>query len=92
MMIDTLSTSQPTLGFINSSGQTLESASRQFEAVMFRQFLDKAMKPIFKSQLLGESNATDTYRSFLVDGLSQAIASTHPLKIDQYLNATNYEK
>ena len=50
------------------------------------------MKPIFKSELLGESNASDTYRSFLVDGLSQAIASTHPLKLDQYLNATNYEK
>ena len=91
MIIEPLST-QPFLGFTNFKTQTLEGASKQFEALMFRQFLDKAMKPIFKSELLGESNASDTYRSFLVDGLSQAIASTHPLKLDQYLNATNYEK
>lgn len=91
MIIEPLST-QPSLGFTNFKTQTLEDATTQFEALMFRQFLDKAMKPIFKSELLGESNASDTYRSFLVDGLSQAIASTHPLKLDQYLNAINYEK
>ena len=91
MIIEPLST-QPSLGFTNFKTQTLEDATTKFEALMFRQFLDKAMKPIFKSELLGESNASDTYRSFLVDGLSQAIASTHPLKLDQYLNAINYEK
>lgn len=72
--------------------RTLEGASKQFEALMFRQFLDKAMKPMFKNSLLGSSNAADTYRSFLVDGLSQSIASTHPLNLDQYLKASNYEK
>ena len=41
---------------------------------------------------LGESNATDTYRSFLVDGLSQAIASTQPLKLNQYLKSVDHEK
>ena len=92
MIIEPLSVNQPSLGFANLKTQTLEGASTQFEALMFRQFLDKAMKPVFKSKLLGESNATDTYRSFLIDGLSQAIASTHPLKLDQYLKASNYEK
>ena len=71
---------------------TIESTSQQFEALIFRQFLEKALKPIFKSNLLGESNATDTYRSFLVDGLSQAIASTQPLKLNQYLKSVDHEK
>ena len=92
MTIEPLSVNQPSWGFMNPQAQTFENASKQFEALMFRQFLDKAMKPVFKSKLLGENNATDTYRSFLVDGLSQAIASTHPLKLDQYLKASNYEK
>ena len=71
---------------------TIETASQQFEALIFRQFLEKALKPMFKSNLLGESNATDTYRSFLVDGLSQAIASTQPLKLNQYLKSVDHEK
>ena len=71
---------------------TIESTSQQIEALIFRQFLEKALKPIFKSNLLGESNATDTYRSFLVDGLSQAIASTQPLKLNQYLKSVDHEK
>lgn len=71
---------------------TIEGASQQFEALIFRQFLEKALKPVFKSDLLGESNATETYRSFLVDGLSQAIASTQPLKLNQYLKSVDHEK
>ena len=71
---------------------TIDAASQQFEALIFRQFLEKALKPMFKSNLLGESNATDTYRSFLVDGLSQAIASTQPLKLNQYLKSVDHEK
>lgn len=71
---------------------TIESTSQQFEALIFRQFLEKALKPVFKSDLLGESNATETYRSFLVDGLSQAIASTQPLKFNQYLKSVDHEK
>ena len=71
---------------------TIDTASQQFEALIFRQFLEKALKPVFKSNLLGESNAPDTYRSFLVDGLSQAIASTQPLKLNQYLKSVDHEK
>lgn len=71
---------------------TLETTSQQFEALMFRPFLEKSLKPIFKSSLLGESNATSIYRSFLVDSLSQAIASTQPLKFNQYLKSINNEK
>lgn len=71
---------------------TIESTSQQFEALIFRQFLEKALKPVFKSDLLGESNATETYRSFLVDGLSQAIASTQPLQLNQYLKSVDHEK
>ena len=91
-MIESLSVNQPSLGLMSPREQTLEGASKQFEALMFRQFLDKAMKPMFKNKDLGGSNAADTYRSFLVDGLSQSIASTHPLKLDQYLKTLNYEK
>ncbi len=79
--------------FQNLGGpQDIEHVSQQFEALLFRQFLGKALKPMVKSKLLSESNATDTYRSFLVDGLSQAIASTHPLQIQQLLRSANYEK
>ena len=92
MMIEPLNINQASLGSMSSKDKTLAGASKQFEALVFRQFLDKAMKPIFKNCLLGTSNAADTYRSFLVDGLSQAIASTHPLNLEQYLKASNYEK
>lgn len=79
---------------LQSSAQkpTIEGASQQFEALIFRQFLEKALKPVFKSNLLGESNATDTYRSFFVDSLSQSIASTQPLKLNQYLKSVDHEK
>jgi Rod binding domain-containing protein len=62
--------------------------SQQFEAVLFRQLLGKALKPIFKSELVRDSNADDTYRSFLVDALSQSIASTSPLEIHKLLHST----
>lgn len=71
---------------------TIQEASQQFEALLFRQFLGKAMKPVFKSSLLGENNATDTYRSMLVDAFSQTIASTHPLHLDQLFTSAKNEK
>ena len=89
MMIEPLNSFPLQNGF---QKPTIEAASQQFEALIFRQFLEKALKPMFKSNLLGESNATDTYRSFLVDGLSQAIASTQPLKLNQYLKSVDHEK
>lgn len=89
MMIESINPFSAQNGLQNP---TIESTSQQFEALIFRQFLEKALKPVFKSDLLGESNATETYRSFLVDGLSQAIASTQPLKLNQYLKSVDHEK
>lgn len=71
--------------------QQLKQTAQQFEAILFRQMLDKSLKPIFKSDLLGENNATEIYRSFMVDSLSQSIASTSPLQLEKLLPNKNHE-
>ena len=92
MTIGSISQFIPPPQFDTQQVHNLENASQQIEALLFRQVLEKALKPVFKSNLLSESNASDTYRSFLVDGLSQSIATTHPLQLDQYLNCAHHEK
>ncbi len=62
-----------------------QQLSQQFEALLLRQMLGKALKPIFKSALLGENNATDNYRSLFVDVLSQTMATASPLQMNQFI-------
>ena len=59
--------------------------SQQFEAILFRQLLSKALKPTFKSSFLRENNAIENYRSLFIDVLSQSIASTSPLQMSQFI-------
>lgn len=73
----------------NTDAQKVKQAGTQFEAILVRQFLDKALKPQIKGELSEQesSTASDTYRYFITDTLSQALAARGVFGIGKELSA-----
>ena len=79
-----------------SEAEKIAGVSHHFEAILLRQFLTEAQKPLLKSKspMLGASH--DIYQDMIVDQLSEAISktgtfglansfqtqTTHPHKVD----------
>lgn len=57
-----------------TDSEKLTEVSRQFEAVLLRQILAEARKPMFRSQLPGSSTATDVYNDILNNQLADQIS------------------
>ena len=54
--------------------EKLTEVSRQFEAVLLRQILKQAQKPLFESSLLGSSNTNSIYQDMVTDQLAERIS------------------
>lgn len=59
-----------------SKQEKIGEASRQFEAMLLRQILSDAQKPLFSSALLGESTAQGIYRDMVVRQLADSISES----------------
>ncbi|MEC7803137.1 MAG: rod-binding protein [Verrucomicrobiota bacterium] len=51
------------------------AVSQQFEAVLVKQFLKEALKPMFKGVFSEDGNANKMYRHFFTDAISESVAS-----------------
>jgi len=57
-----------------SSEQKNAAVSKQFESVLVKQFLNEAMKPMFKGVFNEDSEGKRLYRHFFTDAISESIA------------------
>ena len=57
-----------------SVSQKNEVVSQQFESVMIKQFLNDALKPMFKGVFNEEGEGHRLYRHFFTDAISESIA------------------
>jgi Rod binding domain-containing protein len=70
-------------------GQSREAqitqASRQFEAIFVRQFLEKSMKPMIEGALNESGAANDIYRSQVIDALANSMSQQEVFGLSQHL-------
>jgi flagellar protein FlgJ len=54
--------------------QKIAEASRQFEAVLLRQFLSESQKPVIHSELTDDSNAAGIYQDMVTTQLADTLS------------------
>src|SRR5687768_3076046 len=67
--------------------QKTSEMTRQFEAVLLRQILTQAQKPMFPSKLAGSGVATSIYQDMMVNQLADNISSSRTVGLAQELEA-----
>lgn len=59
--------------------------SRQFEAIILRNFLKDSLKPVFNTYLNQENSTNSIYRYHLVDSLAESMSQREALGISSML-------
>ena len=54
--------------------QKITEASKQFEAILLRQFLTESQKPVFKSEFTDESSEAGIYQDMITNQLADGLA------------------
>jgi flagellar protein FlgJ len=57
-----------------SQDQKISEASRQFEAVLLRQFLSESQKPIITSEFTDDSNSSGIYQDMITNQLADSLS------------------
>ena len=57
-----------------SEDQKIAEASRQFEAILLRQFLAESQKPVIKSEFTDNSTASGIYQDFITNQLADNLS------------------
>ncbi len=70
-----------------SQSEKLAEVSRQFEAILLRQVLSAAQKPVFQSKLVSSSVAGDVYRDLVTNELADQISRSGSLGLTDSLSA-----
>ncbi|HXI50114.1 MAG TPA: rod-binding protein [Candidatus Saccharimonadales bacterium] len=70
-----------------SEPEKVNQASRQFEAVILRQILSQARKPVFPSKLTKESTASGIYQDLVTGQLADAISQNGSFGLAHSLQA-----
>jgi Rod binding domain-containing protein len=67
--------------------QKIQEATRQFEAVLLRQILTEAHKPVFKSNLQAAGGvSSDIYKDMMISQLAEKISSSRAIGLAQSLD------
>lgn len=69
----------------HAASDKYEEAGKEFEAVLWRQFLDPALKPMFEGALQQGGSCNDIQRSFFVNALANNMAEQNPLGFSSLL-------
>lgn len=59
--------------------QKIHEASRQFEAILLRQILSEAQKPVITSDFTDNSTAAGIYQDFIVNQMSDSLSKSGAL-------------
>lgn len=70
-----------------TEAQKVGELSRQFEAVLLRQILGQAQKPVFKSKFRDESVAGGIYQDLTVNQLADQISQSGDFGVARSLNS-----
>jgi Rod binding domain-containing protein len=62
-----------------SEKQKIAEASRQFEAMLLRQILSEAQKPVITSEFTDNSTAAGIYQDFIVNQMSDSLSKSGAL-------------
>lgn len=62
-----------------SQQQKVAEASRQFEAIMLRQILSEAQKPVIKTEFTDDSTASGIYQDFITNSLADSMSKAGTL-------------
>ena len=62
-----------------SKGQKIAEASRQFEAIILRQILSEAQKPMITSEFTDNSTAAGIYQDFITNTLADSMSKSGTL-------------
>ena len=57
-----------------TQGQKIAEASRQFEAVLLRQFLSESQKPMIESEFTDNSNTAGIYQDMVTNQLADSLS------------------
>ena len=79
------SASQSDLPHLQTEDAKVAEVSKQFEAIILRNFLKDSLKPLFESYLTKDNSQNNIYRYHLVDALSQSMAERQSLGISNVL-------
>ena len=70
---------------IKTEEAKIDEVSRQFEAVILRNFLKDSLKPVFQTYLNKENSQNSIYRYHLVDSLAESMSERQALGISNIL-------
>jgi Rod binding domain-containing protein len=70
---------------IKTEEAKIDEVSRQFEAVILRNFLKDSLKPVFQTYLNKENSQNSIYRYHLVDSLAESMSEGQALGISNIL-------
>ena len=70
---------------IKTEEAKIAEVSRQFEAIILRNFLKDSLKPVFKTYLNQENSQNSIYRYHLVDSLAESMSQREALGISTML-------
>ena len=63
--------------------QKIGEASQQFEAILLRQFLSEAQKPVFKSEYTDDSSEAGIYQDMVTNQLADKLARSGGIGLAQ---------
>lgn len=69
-----------------SEKEKVGEAGRQFEAIMLRQILGEAMKPVFKSEFAGQSAQAGIYQDMIVNQMADNLTRAGGFGLAENLN------
>lgn len=69
-----------------SEAQKVAESGRQFEAILVRQILGEAMKPVFKSEFTSGSAQAGIYQDMVVNQLAEQVTTSGGLGLATSLN------
>ena len=70
---------------IKTEEAKIAEVSKQFEAIILRNFLKDSLKPVFKTYLNQENSQNSIYRYHLVDSLAESMSQREALGISNML-------
>jgi Rod binding domain-containing protein len=66
--------------------EQVQAATEQFEAILIRQYLNDAMKPLFDGPLMGNGSGTHMYQYMITDTLANELSQTSTFGMASLLN------
>lgn len=73
-----------------SSQEEILEVSKKFESVLWKKFLDDALKPVLSSDLTGNSTQSEIYKDMITHSLSKAITEESRSPISNHMAAQLY--